>query len=258
MKVRITLLKETKQSCSISIFGDIVPMGKDLSNQGAVHRAFMLVVDELRGRYGVEDQGLLAGLFTVVKTFPTSNPESPLKSPPQRRPSPRKSPPRNRVKHQKSFPSAGNSSPNEERVVGIKQSANSIVQCPSDERPSSNPSFVQPKTEAIKTPQRPEVQRKQERPSTPSVLKDTADQKDNFKAQPVQQWSDFVEWDDAFADMPMDESFGDIPMDEDFGDIPMDESPASNRTIDVKPLPKLRLDLMPAPREEDEDEVSAM
>lgn len=56
-KVRITLLKETKKSCSVSIFGEIVPIGKDLSNQGSVHRAFLLVVDELRGRYGTEGKG---------------------------------------------------------------------------------------------------------------------------------------------------------------------------------------------------------
>ena len=56
-KVRITLLRETRNSCSICIFGDIVPVGKDLSNQGAVHRAFLLVVNELKGRYGTQGKG---------------------------------------------------------------------------------------------------------------------------------------------------------------------------------------------------------
>ena len=59
MKARITIREESKQSCSFSIIGDIVPIGRDLSNQGAVHRAFLLVVEELEGRYGTEKQGKL-------------------------------------------------------------------------------------------------------------------------------------------------------------------------------------------------------
>ena len=68
-------------------------------------------------------------------------------------------------------------------------------------------------------------------------------QADTFPDAPTQQWatSDFDEWDNAFSDMPKDENPSN-----------------SNVTIDVKPLPKLRLDLMPAPREEDEDDVSTI
>lgn len=56
-KARIVLIKESKHSCSVSVFGDIVPIGKDLSNQDAVHRAFVLVVEELKDRYGTDNKG---------------------------------------------------------------------------------------------------------------------------------------------------------------------------------------------------------
>ncbi len=65
-KVRITLLKETERTCSVSIFGDIVPIGEDLSNQGAVHRAFLLVVDEMKGRYGTEGLGEIIECVRIV------------------------------------------------------------------------------------------------------------------------------------------------------------------------------------------------
>merc|ERR1712238_311740 len=40
-----------------------------------------------------------------------------------------------------------------------------------------------------------------------------------------------------------------------FGEFP--KPPSNGYSIEVKPLPKIRLDLMPAPREEDEDEHSS-
>mmetsp|Transcript_3868 Transcript_3868/g.7415 ORF Transcript_3868/g.7415 Transcript_3868/m.7415 type:complete len:1027 (-) Transcript_3868:6219-9299(-) len=58
-KVRVVLTKESKQSCSVSIFGEVVPIGKDLSNQDAVHRAFLLVIEELKDRYGTDNKGKL-------------------------------------------------------------------------------------------------------------------------------------------------------------------------------------------------------
>ena len=82
-----------------------------------------------------------------------------------------------------------------------------------------------------------------DRPSTPSMGRQIGGQAEKNADAPTQQWatSDFDEWDDAFSDMPKDETPSN-----------------SNVTIDVKPLPKLRLDLMPAPREEDEDDISTI
>jgi hypothetical protein len=56
-KVRISLTKDSKYSCLVSVFADIVPIGKDLTNQEAVHRAFLLVVEELKDRYGTDNKG---------------------------------------------------------------------------------------------------------------------------------------------------------------------------------------------------------
>ena len=101
-------------------------------------------------------------------------------------------------------------------------------------------------SDTIRTPKRRDLRRKKdvvERPTTPSLVKHSSDQKDNFLGRPSHQWatSDFVEWDEAFSEMPMDNIHSNV-----------------NMTIDVKPLPKLRLDLMPAPREEDEDNISSI
>jgi len=87
----------------------------------------------------------------------------------------------------------------------------------------------------VRTPRRP---KSQDRPSTPSVYKTV----EKSIVQPMQQWAtaDFEEWNGPFADMPTD------------------KPTTSKMNIDVKPLPKLRLDLMPAPREEDEDNISTM
>jgi len=119
-----------------------------------------------------------------------------------------------------------------------------VNEFPSNHTPSWGGASNQ--TVGIQTPKRRESKEKKEnnnRPSTPSFVKYNDNQKDNFLGRPGHQWatSDFVEWDDAFADMPMD-----------------DTQAKANVTIDVKPLPKLRLDLMPAPREEDEDNISAI
>ena len=109
------------------------------------------------------------------------------------------------------------------------------------DRFSSNSFFSEKSTsnvEVAQTPRRKE--RQKHRPSTPSLEKRFNTQVDNSLHEPLNNWatSDFVEW----ADMTTDDS-----------------APSrSDVTIDVKPLPKLRLDLMPAPREEDEDESSAI
>lgn len=56
-KVVVRVEQESQQSCSISMKSEIIPMGKDLSDQSAVHRAFLLVVDEMQIRFGLEEKG---------------------------------------------------------------------------------------------------------------------------------------------------------------------------------------------------------
>jgi hypothetical protein len=158
----------------------------------------------------------------------------------------------------KTLPAPQNASPlprsqgkkNSQESVASKSSSNYDEDCSRQqissphEFPSWDSEFDQ--TGVVQTPKRRDSKEKKDanhRPSTPSFGKHNSDQKDNFLGRPAHQWatSDFVEWDDTFADMPMD-----------------DIHTKSNVTIDVKPLPKLRLDLMPAPREEDEDNISAI
>ena len=87
------------------------------------------------------------------------------------------------------------------------------------------------------SPRRSQQQsQRQERPSTPSMR--TIDSKTVGIPQPPQH---NVKNDDQFADFT---NFDDVP-----------RNPV---TVQVKPLPKIRLDLCPVPREEDEEEESSV
>ena len=54
------------KTCEATVIASIMPVGKDMSDQAAVHKAFLLVVDEIRDRYGAQGKGLLAGFLSVV------------------------------------------------------------------------------------------------------------------------------------------------------------------------------------------------
>jgi hypothetical protein len=91
--------------------------------------------------------------------------------------------------------------------------------------------------DSTRTPQNMERNRNNDRPATPSIGRNFVSAEDPIdNVEKTWATKDFDEW----ADMPMD-------------DLPT----RSNATIDVKPLPKLRLDLMPAPLEVDEDDISS-
>lgn len=57
VKARISVRSCDARSCEASIVAELVPVGKNLSNQLAVHKAFILVLDEMKVRYGDEDKG---------------------------------------------------------------------------------------------------------------------------------------------------------------------------------------------------------
>ena len=57
VKVTIAIRPSTERSCDVSMVGEIVPLGKNTSNQSIVHRAFLLLVKEVKDRYGRERQG---------------------------------------------------------------------------------------------------------------------------------------------------------------------------------------------------------
>jgi len=187
---------------------------------------------------------LLAVLFSVVKAFPGQNNQYPLKSPlvqiavqeastlndSSRREGDGGDEYEKRPDQSKMFDDPANGWPPSDFVDSNAQFQPDFV--------DSNAQF-QPQ----QTPRKREVKQRIDRPSTPSMGRQIGGQAEKNADAPTQQWatSDFDEWDDAFSDMPKDETPSN-----------------SNVTIDVKPLPKLRLDLMPAPREEDEDDISTI
>jgi lipid-binding SYLF domain-containing protein len=71
-KVKI-LLRATKDNlCEASAIADIRPVGKDMSNQAAVHKAYLLVLEEIKLRYGIEQSGLLNCFLSVVDEMASS------------------------------------------------------------------------------------------------------------------------------------------------------------------------------------------
>lgn len=73
VKVRIILRAQNETACDASVFAEIRPVGKDMSNQAAVHKAFLLVVDEIKYRYG-EEQGLIAGFLKIADEMNVASP----------------------------------------------------------------------------------------------------------------------------------------------------------------------------------------
>ena len=57
VKARVHLRSFGTQSCEARVVTELRPVGKNLSDQLAVHKALILVLDELRKRYGVEGNG---------------------------------------------------------------------------------------------------------------------------------------------------------------------------------------------------------
>jgi hypothetical protein len=47
-----------QQSCEARVVTDIRPVGKNISNQQAVYKAYVLVLDEMKKRYGLEEKGM--------------------------------------------------------------------------------------------------------------------------------------------------------------------------------------------------------
>ena len=66
-RVRIYLKSFKNQGCQARVVAEIRPVGKNLSNQQAVHKAFVLVLDEMKKRYGAEDKG---EILNVCATYP--------------------------------------------------------------------------------------------------------------------------------------------------------------------------------------------
>jgi hypothetical protein len=200
IKVKIILRPYTTTSCEATVLGEIRPVGKNMSNQQAVHKAFLLVVDELKARYGIEGVGLLAGFLSSVDNMTDGQKGEKASSPKRVTMAPR--------------------SLSEEKKESDSNKESGLV------------SFE----DMLKTPKDPDrVDFSIDRPSTiprrsstaPNPLRPEPDPAKRYRARKQELKNDEFE-----------ELEGDDP---------------EPLRIEVKPLPKIRLSLMPSPREEDEE-----
>merc|ERR1712238_511183 len=71
IKVKLLLRGvDNGSACEATVLGEIRPVGKNMSDPAAVHKALLKVMDELRNRYGANCVGLLAGFMNVVENMP--------------------------------------------------------------------------------------------------------------------------------------------------------------------------------------------
>jgi len=71
IKVKLLLRGvDNGSGCEATVLGEIRPVGKNMSDPAAVHKALLKVMDELRNRYGTNCVGLLAGFMHVVENMP--------------------------------------------------------------------------------------------------------------------------------------------------------------------------------------------
>ena len=236
IEIRVILRPLHEKACEATVSARIRPVGKDMSNQAAVHKAFLLVVDEIKERYGVDDFGLLAGFTKVVDEIASEKRkekgfESPTASNNNRSTSksPKESPsasqgPEPRTYSKVKLPAATVVHQGTRAMKGSKNDGSGLV---------SFDNMLKSGRESPETTP-------DNRPSTPSLLNQVPESNPSkrFLAKPTV-----------------------VPKCDDF-DMPPRNSPASPIQesdpvmIEVKPLPKIRLSLMPSPREEDEDMVS--
>ena len=139
------------------------------------------------------------------------------------------------------YPTSNDASPRKPQEPAISN-MNSLKNAPPSPQFSADgwpiDAFDNQSIDSTRTPQNMERHRNNDRPATPSIGRHFVSAEDPIdNVDKTWATKDFDEW----ADMPMDD------------DLPT----RSNATIDVKPLPKLRLDLMPAPLEVDEDDISS-
>ena len=234
VKVRITLRAMKENACDASVIAEIRPVGKDMSNQAAVHKAFVLVFDEVKQRYGSDRAGLLAGFMKVVDNMAEGSRSSSSSSRGEVFPKP--------------FHRTGPSSSEEKK----SESAPSVVPSNKKDGGRYTQSGLVSFEDMLKTGrQSPDVLLGHDnRPTTPSLTHILPVEEPATKriggggwSQPQQQQQQQQQ------QQPPSEVTNDDGL-QGFAAEP-------TRLIEVKPLPKIRLSLMPPPREEDEEDLSS-
>lgn len=217
-------------TCEARIVTEIKPVGKNLSNQHAVHKAFILVLNEMKNRYGLEEKGLLAVFLDVHHTLPFYGGKSQQSNlAPQPRAS-RASP---------GAPSSkGNSITSFKDVLSGNNKSLPRSRSPSTRTSSSAKSSITPPS--IVSGQRPQQQSSQLRLCTPAMRTISSKTTPIIPKQTLTQEHGFNN--NEFAELSNYDN----------------SAPQNPVTVEVKPLPKIRLDLLPVPREEDEEEDSSI
>lgn len=284
--------KDNASSCDASIIAEIQPVGKDMSNQAAVHKAFLLVLDEIKLRYGTEGCGLLAGFKKAVDNMASMSTDDNNNKPSNNASSSatygdglvpkmfHRTEPTSTIEEKKiDYPASSaavtsygkgskytHSSSNEigsspaslaiSKAKATTHNSNSTNRNIRSNGSSGLVSFEDMLKTGRSSPEADveiyEPKHRFQRPSTPSLLGK------NFpEANPSKRISDAQQKHNK--DLNSNEVIAAIaPLTE--GDEDEDDDNGNNletskesRLIEVKPLPKIRLSLMPSPREEDED-----
>eukprot|EP00536_Pseudo-nitzschia_multiseries_P009988 jgi/Psemu1/242604/estExt_Genewise1.C_2920009 len=197
IKVKILLRAvDNGSSCEATVLGEIRPVGKNMSDPAAVHKALLKVLEELRYRYGADCAGLMAGFMSVIENMPKDETK-------------------------RSRPSSRSSSASSWRTGWEEKKENDVGKKKILGK-TSVVKFEDVMNADVGIADVPDPRFAQEsRPSNRSA-NDYKTRKLNTRVTPV---------DDTFR------------------------SPSDPVTIEVKPLPKIRLSLMPSPREEDEENL---
>jgi len=198
-------------SCEATVLGEIRPVGKNMSDPAAVHKALLKVLDELRNRYGTDCVGLLAGFANVIENMPK---DEALKA--------------------RTSSGLGAATSSSWRSGWEEKKETDPFSRHGGHRTSATPKKILEKTSVVKFEdvmnaelgisdvQDSRFLAPERRPGASSL--------NDYKAPKTKKPA-----------APDSETFG--------------SSSADPVTIEVKPLPKIRLSLMPSPREEDEENL---
>ncbi len=207
IKVRVVLSARRDNECDACVSADVRPIGKDMSNQAAVHKAFLLVVDEIKQRYGMDNNGLVSCFFAAAEEGDTDSPKT-LRS------------------------NVGNGLPLVSRVF---RKTDPLL----EEKKSDLSSGRRSATSPSKT--------------RTSGFVSLEDMLKTGRTSPEPASGGF----NPARGKGENGSFLPEIEDERYGMALHEKRSRQPVTVEVKPLPKIRLSLMPAPREEDEEESSS-
>ncbi|GKY93107.1 hypothetical protein MPSEU_000278900 [Mayamaea pseudoterrestris] len=220
VKVKVTLKAKNNNTCDATVVAEIRPVGKDMSNQAAVHKALLLVLDEITQRYGAGGTGLVSGFLTVVDQMTETDNASKSEIVP--RPFHRTDP------------------ATEEKKIDATKSGHHLTGSARDA--SRKHESRQVKSGLVSF----EDMLKTAGTGSLSPLPN-----DRLATPGFAQITDLVSQPNRIADRRTHDRTGVHHQSAAQSEL------ERQRLIEVKPLPKIRLSLMPSPREEDEDDNSS-